>query len=85
MLAGAAAALTYTLRHLLLGVDIDFIPHEPAAEWFVAAFGWAGLATALVIAGVPGLRTRLRRELETAGREPEESEPERPSRPRRVA
>ena len=59
MLAGTLAALVYTLHHVRLGVDLDFIPHEPAAQWFVAVFGWAGLATALVASLVPSVKARL--------------------------
>jgi hypothetical protein len=64
LLAGTLAALVYTLVHMAEGTDIDFIPHEPAALWFVAAYGWAGLLAALAIA----LRTRSRRDAEPPAR-----------------
>lgn len=56
LLAGAGAALAYTLHHFFRGLDIDFIPHETAAQWFVAAFGWGGLAAAIVARAVPAAR-----------------------------
>jgi hypothetical protein len=59
MTAGALAALAYTLAEMARGLDVDSVPHEPAAQWFVAAFGWAGLLTALLAAFVPSLRARL--------------------------
>jgi hypothetical protein len=59
LLAGTAAALAYTLHHFFRGVDLDYIPHEPAAQWFVAAFGWAGLLAAMATAFVPSVRRRV--------------------------
>ena len=59
MTAGALAALLYTLGEMARGLDVDSVPHEPAAQWFVAAFGWAGLAAALLGAVVPSLKARL--------------------------
>ena len=59
LIAGAAAALVYTLDGLARGLDVDRIPHEPAAQWFVAAFGWGGLLAALLSARVPAIRERL--------------------------
>jgi hypothetical protein len=59
MLAGAVAAAVYTLHHHLRGIELDLIPHEPAAQWFVAAYGWSFLVTALITALVPSARARL--------------------------
>jgi hypothetical protein len=59
MLAGALAALAYTLTRMAAGIDLDSIPHEPAAQWFVAAFGWAGAAAFAAIAVLPPLRARV--------------------------
>ena len=59
MLTGALAALVYTLVHMARGVDIDFIPHEPAAQWFVAGFGWSGVLVLLAAAFVPSVRSRV--------------------------
>ncbi len=47
--AGSVAVLAYTLPLQLRGLDIDFIPNEPAAEWFVMAFGWAALLAKAVL------------------------------------
>ena len=57
--AGAVADFVYTLHYLRLGMDVDAIPHERAAQWFVASFGWAGLLGALAAALVRPLRRRL--------------------------
>ena len=54
LLAGTLAALGYTLYHLARGIGIDFIPHQRAAVWFMAAFGWAGL----LAAAAPARRAR---------------------------
>jgi len=59
MLAGALASLAYTLAGLARGIDLDFLPHEAAAQWFVAAFGWSGIAAALLVALVPAARVRV--------------------------
>jgi hypothetical protein len=59
MTAGALAALVYTLSEMARGLDVDSVPHEACAQWFVAAFGWAGLATALLAAVVPSLKALL--------------------------
>ncbi len=61
MLAGTLAALAYTLFHLSRGLAIDSIPHEPAAQWFVAAFGWIGLLAILAMALVPSVRAYVNR------------------------
>jgi hypothetical protein len=65
MIAGAAAALGSTLVDVFRGVDIDHIPHEIAAQWFVAAFGWAGLLAWIAAAFVPPVRDRLRKRTRT--------------------
>ena len=57
--AGALSALVYTLAGMRRGIDIDAIPHEPAAQWFVAVFGWAGLLAAAAAAAVPALRAKV--------------------------
>jgi hypothetical protein len=61
MLAGALAAFSYTLFHFRRGLDIDSIPHEPAAQWFVAAFGWIGLLAIVAMALVPSVRAYVKR------------------------
>jgi hypothetical protein len=59
LLSGTCAGGAYTLHNVARGVDIDAIPHERAAQWFVAAFGWGGVAAGAALLLVPRLRERL--------------------------
>lgn len=64
--AGSVAILAYLLPRQLRGLDIDAIPHEPVAEWFVCAFGAAALLAKLLLVvrrtppGLPGESERTR-------------------------
>lgn len=72
--AGSVAVLAYLLPRQLDGMDIDAIPHEPVAEWFVCAFGAAALLAKLLLVvrrtppSLPGERARSGAESEDADR-----------------